>query len=66
MLLALLNRGMNPMDSSQKHATFRLEERQNAVFAVFSENALIQNRLRIILKCVLKKPLQNFRIKKKK
>ncbi len=50
MLLALSNQGIDPMDSSQKPPTFCLEKRQNAVFAVFSDNALIQNSLRIILK----------------
>ncbi len=41
------------MESSQKPQI-------HAVFAVFSKNALIQNRLRIILKGVLKKPLWSF------
>ena len=39
MLLALSNQGIDPMDSSQKPPTFCLEKRQNAVFAVFSDNA---------------------------
>ena len=49
-LLALLNRGINPMDSSCENSQI------HTVFAVFSKNALIQNRLRIVLKWVLKKP----------
>ena len=60
MLLVLLNQGINPTDPSQKPQRFALRIRQNAIFAVFSKNVLTQNRLRIILKLVLKKPQVSF------
>ena len=57
MLFILLNRGHKSVGFFEKCFFLKKEKTLiHTVFAVFSKNALVQNRFHIILKLVLKKP----------